>query len=390
VGVISLLTALALMAPGPSPAAAPLGPETFGVNAQGLFPYQPEESWPTHVNAMAASGLRVVRFDAAWNTIEPRPPVGGAHRFDWRFYDHVVSALASAGLRWYPILDYSAAWAGSVPGNLKSAPADPEAFATFARALAWRYGRGGSFWREHPEYPTVPVTSYEIWNEENSNYFWRPQPDAAAYATLYMSARTAIRAQDPDAEVVVGGLVPNRGGPQFLADMLAARPDAAGQIDAVAIHPYAQTPQGVAALVLTMRSALDANGLGGVPLEITEVGWTTRGPGAVGDEVRAADFTWITDWIATCDCGVTRFLPHTWVTTERRADSREDWFGLYHPDGQPTPAGLAYALAVQRAGQPAHVVPQPGQSRSETDHTTSKPHKRRHRRAVMRAGRRLR
>lgn len=354
-------------------AATTTGPETFGVNAQGLFPYQPAESWPAHLNAMAAIGLRVVRFDAAWNTIEPRPPVGSVHSFDWRFYDRVVSALASAGLRWYPVLDYSAAWAAALPGNVKSAPADPGAFAAFAGALAARYGRNGSFWREHPELPTVPVASYEIWNEENSDYFWQPQPDPASYATLYLSARDAIHAVDPASEVVVGGLIPARDAAGFLVGMLTARPDAAGQIDAVAIHPYAQTPQAVAAYVLGMRSTLDMIGMARVPLEITEVGWTTGGPGAVSDDVRAADYQWITNWISVCGCGVTRFLPHTWVTPERRADSREDWFGLYHPDGQPTPAGLAYALAVQRAGQPPAAPPVPAASGRAPRRTRHRP-----------------
>lgn len=351
--ILSLLTALALLAPGGPGAAASASPGFFGVNAQGLFSEFEPNTWTVHLNTIAANGVRIVRFDAAWNRIEPRPPLGGKHRFDWEFYDRVVAALASAGLRWYPVVDYSASWAASRVGNLKSPPKDPDAYASFVAAVASRYGRNGTFWSEHPELPRLPVTSYEIWNEENSSYFWQPQPDPGAYATLYLSARAAIRKVDPRAHVVVGGLVPARAGPDFLVDMIAARPDARRQIDAVAIHPYAQTPQAVAGVVLGMRHSLDAAGLTGVPLEITEVGWTTRGPGSVTENVRAANYTWLTNWVGACACGVTRFIAHTWVGSERRPDAREDWFGLYRPDGQPTASGLAYAEAVQRIEQPS-------------------------------------
>jgi hypothetical protein len=360
--MISLLTALALLAPGGSAAQTGAQEPFFGVNAQGVFPYHAQAQWPTHMNAISASGIGLVRFDAAWNTIEPKPPSGAAHRFDWRFYDAAVGAMARAGLRWYPILDYSAAWAAVKPGNVKSPPASVDTYAAFAAGVAWRYGRDGSFWRDHPELPSLPVMSYEIWNEENSSYFWQPEPDPAAYANLYIAAREAIKGQDPGARVVVGGLVPARGAAAFLAGMLEARPDARGAIDAVAIHPYAQTPQQVANVVLGMRSALTRLGLGDVPLEITEVGWTTSGPGAVTDSVRAANFKWLMDWVTTCGCGVTRFIAHTWATKEQQPNNREDWFGLYHPNGEPTQSGVAFGETVRRltAGTPDPAPPADG------------------------------
>jgi hypothetical protein len=346
VRIVSLLTALLMTAPvGGGAERAPK--ELFGTNAQGVLASGGPATWAPKLAAMGAAGLSVVRFDARWGVIEPSGTAGGAHRYRWSAYDAIVRSLAQAHLRWYPVLDYSAPWASSRPGFPYYAPADPAAFAAFAGALAARYGRGGSFWRSNPRLPAKPVESYEIWNEENGGYFWRPAPDPGGYADLYLAARTAIRAHDPAAQAVVGGLT-EPGAAEFLSGMLAARPALRGQIDAAGLHPYEQTAQLSAVDVLDLRAALYGLGLGGVPIEITEVGWTTRGQGAVSDASRAADYRWLTRWAATCGrCGVTRFLPHTWVTRERAAFDRSDWFGLYHPSGVPTQAGIAYAQTVR-------------------------------------------
>jgi hypothetical protein len=347
VAFLSLLTALALIAPAGASSAPPS--EFAGVNVQGLFTYLPPSAWPLHLNEIAASGIRVVRYDASWQAIEPRPPEAGRHFYRWAAYDEIVGALARAGLRWHPILDYSASWATSRPPRLLAPPAGTAEFAQYARAVAWRYGRRGTFWREHPELPVLPVTSYEVWNEQNGGYFWRPGPQPGRYAALFAATSTAIDLQDPSAQVVVGGLVTRRAA-SFVAGMLTARPDLRGRIGAVALHPYARTAQQSAAAVLAFRRALDGLGLVDVPIAITEVGWTTRGPGAVPDWVRAWDIAWLTRWAAGCGCRIDGFMPHTWVSRERFGN-REDWFGLYHPDGSPTLAGEAYTDAVRQLAQ---------------------------------------
>src|SRR5436190_18592788 len=168
-----------------------LPPELYGVNAQAVFD-MPEGQVATHLAAMRDDGLSVVRKDASWGSIEPTPPdpETGVHGYRWDRTDAMVGALASHGLRWYPILDYSAPWAASTRGNIFSPPANDQDFAAFARALAGRYGTGGQYWREHPELNPVPVTSYEVWNEENSSRFWTPQLRSAdRYADLYLATR---------------------------------------------------------------------------------------------------------------------------------------------------------------------------------------------------------
>src|SRR6185437_5030947 len=186
------------------------------------------------LTAMAGGGLSLARIDARWQNVEPTPPSSsGQHTYNWSMYDGIVQGLAQHGLRWLPIVDYSTSWSGVTPGDTLSAvaPAHIPDFAAYAAALARRYGRGGTFWQSHPSLTAMPITSYEIWNEENSTVFWRPQAgNAEAYADLYMAARSAIRGVDPQAHVIIGGLALNNPPDvtdeiDFVRRMFAHRPD---------------------------------------------------------------------------------------------------------------------------------------------------------------------
>jgi len=122
----------------------------YGVNVQQVFNGSPA-SWTPQLAAMSNGGLQLARIDARWADIEPGPPSGGSHSYDWSQYDAMVQAMAQQGLRWYPIVAYSTSWAGVIPGDSDSvvAPAHVGDFAAFAAALARRYGRGGTFWAAH-------------------------------------------------------------------------------------------------------------------------------------------------------------------------------------------------------------------------------------------------
>lgn len=323
----------------------------FGVNAQFLFSSFPSSAWPAHLDAIAAADIEGVRHDALWEHAEPNPPAGGRHVYDWTRFDAVVGALAARRLRWLPIVDYSAPWAGVVPGDRFSAPRSHEEFAAYARALAARYGPDGEYWRANPGLPEVPVKSYEVWNEPNHPVFWRPAPDARRYVELYLATRAAIRSVDPEARVIVGGLVTD-GAREFVRTMYRHRPDARGRVDGIGLHPYGTRDDSLAKVVRSiaaLRRTLNSLGAAAVPIELTEIGWTTRGAyGAVSDARRAANFRWLTERLLRSDCGVGSVVAHTWVTLEQDPASREHWFGLYHPDATPTASGRAYTAAVGR------------------------------------------
>jgi len=323
----------------------------YGVNVQQVF-NGPSSGWTTDLSAMANGGLQLARIDARWNNVEPDPPSGGSHDYDWSMYDGIVQGLAQQGLRWLPIVDYSTTWSGVSPGDTLSAvaPAHYADFAAYAAALAQRYGPNGSFWQSHPSLPPVPVTEYEIWNEENSTVFWHQQAgNAEQYADLYMAARGAIKGVSPQARVYVGGLA--LANPPTVTDevdfvrrMYAHRPDLAGNVDGIGLHPYQLTVGDTLMRLAKFRQGINPIVGASVPIEITEVGWATT---AVSDAERGADLSALAETLPRSDCNVDRFLPYTWRTEESNPYDSESWFGIWNRDGSAKGSGQAYLNAVE-------------------------------------------
>lgn len=316
----------------------------FGVNAQILFGKYQRSAWGPPLETAAGLSMRAVRAEAPWYLAEPRAPSAGRRTFVWDWFDAVAEDLARRGLRWLPVLDNSAQWAASLLWDTQSPPRDPAEFAGFARAFAERYGRGGTFWRGHPELPELPVVGYQIWNEPNFVLFWHPFPDPARYADLYLVARETLRAVDPRAAVIVAGLSASGADSAtgYLRQMYAARPALAGRVDALAVHPYDATPDAAVAHVVAFRRALDDLGGVDVPLLVTELGWPTQGEGAVTDQVRAGYLAGSADRLARSDCGIAGVMPHTLVTQEASPFDREHWFGIVTPRGVARESARAY------------------------------------------------
>src|SRR5258705_5057358 len=213
----------------------------FGVNPGDLFRLPPSQ-WDEHLATIAGDGVQTVRMGAWWSDLEPGPPVGGRHRYQWSEVDDQVVALARHNLQWEPLLCFSTTWGSKLDGDYNAAPDGPDDFAAFAGALAQRYGPNGTFWQEHPELPALPVTAYEVWNEENARRYWHPATPEE-YADLYAASRAAIHQVDDSARVVVGGLAAvHRATVPAPApvprQMDAHRPDLSGRGCALAPDPF--------------------------------------------------------------------------------------------------------------------------------------------------------
>jgi hypothetical protein len=330
---------------GPRAQPPPSGAEQFGASVNRLFndgTYTPAQI-DLQLRQLQQTGVTVARSDALWEATEPKAPADGLHHYDWSFDDAIAGSLAAHGLRWLPIIDYSAAWAQSVAGQDHSAPLMAADYAAYAGALAARYGQGGSFWRAHPNLTAEPVDTYEIWNEPDNATFWAPAPDASVYDDLYLRARDAIAVPQPGARVIVGGLTKPAA---FLPAMLAGRPDMLGHIDGVAIHPYGRNPEAVLANVRTARRMLASVGLGAVPLYVTEFGWTTHPVGALDfapQHLRPGYISRTLIALGHVDCGVALAILYTWVTPERDPVNAQDWFGINPPAGGPSADTTAFA-----------------------------------------------
>src|SRR4051812_35095915 len=333
-----LLALLALWGGAPTARAADAG-RLFGVSVNRIVN---DDFTPTHwdapLSAVRASGITQARTDAFWMWAESGPPRQGVHRYDWRRLDAVARALASHRLRWLPILDYSAIWAATYKGDYHSPPRSNADYAAYARAFAARYGRGGSFWRSHPRLPRLPVTDYEIWNEPNNGkWFWKPKPDAARFADMYLRARAEIRAVEGRPPVVVGGLVAH---PSFVRAMSAARPDLRGKVDGLGWHAYAPRVDGLLKGLRDLRATLELEGEPDLPVHVTELGWPTGGgdPTVLPEPARATALEAAADRMARSDCGVRSVVAYTWRTPRHDVTG----FGIRRPDGRPGPSSRAF------------------------------------------------
>lgn len=341
---------------GPPALAAPATP-LLGLNVNRLLldrTYSPAQI-DAQLSALARTGARDARTDALWEAAEPAAPIGGVHHYDWAFSDRIASALARHGLRWLPIIDYTAGWAQSIPGQDHSPPRSASSYAAYAGAFAARYGPGGSFWAEHPMIAPRPVTTYEIWNEPDGGHFWLPGPQPGRYASLYAAARSAIKAADPAGRVLIGGL---SNPPVFLPAMLAAEPGLRGHIDGVAVHPYGPTPLAILAALKTDRTLLRSLGLPDVPLYVTEFGWVSRPRGAqdwIPPRLRPGYIRTSFQTLAHSDCAIAGVILYTWVTPELDPANEYDWFGIHPPRGGPTRAvtsAAAQGIALASRPQP--------------------------------------
>jgi hypothetical protein len=260
----TLIAALMALLVGPATAfAAP----TPGLSLGWVW-QQPEESWPTHLAAVKAMGAETVRSDFTWESVQRER---GAN-FDFTAMDRRVAALATAGLRPWMLLSYSAQWANAERSHW-TFPENPWEYAAWGSAAAGRYGSRGTFWTDRPDLPRLPATHFEVWNEQNASMFLRDQATAPEkYAALYSATRQAIKGVDPTALVTVGGLV-TIGADSFVRRFVSALPGGSASVDEIGYHPYG--PDGTNALeaVREFRDTLNWMGLRNVPIALTESGF---------------------------------------------------------------------------------------------------------------------
>jgi hypothetical protein len=352
----------------PAPGDVWHGSGFFGVNVPMLRAYAGSGRTAT-LDALAASmsaaGISWARivFD---QSVEQRQP-GST---DWSIPDRIVGTLARHGVRTQALFVGTAgrdAATALICGSL-AYPADVDAWASFVGDAVERYGRGGLFWAEHPDIPSLPIETWEIGNEENLGMFWCPAADPEQYADVYRASRSAAHSADDDAHVIVGGLAPtfaaaagpgNLSAAEFLRRLIAAEPALAREIPAVAVHLYAPTESLVLQELRLYRQGMVSAGLGRTPIIVNEIGWHTSGPHDsrfASETERAVLIRGIVSVSRRTNCGVVAFGVHSWVTAQTDPADPEDWYGLADPaTGAPNPSGLAYAAGIRVAeGQPAN------------------------------------
>jgi hypothetical protein len=251
----------------------PVGHPSFGVNAHLATRYPDPSSMAVPATLLQELGVSWVREDFHWYRIQPEPG-----EWEWTFNDAAMRELVRRrinvlGVIGGPAPPWATPYEGDAPQYASFHAPDTEHFVTFARAVVTRYHHVINHW--------------EIWNEPDNILFWRPHPDPAAYADLLIRTSDAIRAIDPEARVLIGGINPFD--QRFLRVVLDA--GAWESFDILAIHPYVDPlspEQGNIAAAIDLVRVLTSpyerqdrqqgKRTGEKPIWVTEVGWAS-GPG---------------------------------------------------------------------------------------------------------------
>lgn len=304
--------------------------DRFGVASSHIKLY-PDSTARAEFASMRDAGIKWVRCDFAWSDLEP---LQGA--WDFAGADRAVAAAAEHGVSILGILGTSPPWANG--GNEWNwPPTDTDAWKEYVNTVCSRYAG--------------KVAAWEVWNEENIDAFWQPQPDLSAYLALLAAASPEIRAADPAATVVMGGVAGLD--PDFLAGCLKA--GAAEYVDAVAYHPYAETIgvagqrpgdayrpkedlcRSIVAWVHLLAAQYTAKDL---EVWITEVGWTTCATTPPGVDAATQAAYMLRTLINYASTDVDRVI---WYNLRDEHLNAWDDYGLLRYDFDPKPSYRYYA-----------------------------------------------
>jgi hypothetical protein len=230
---------------------------------------------------------------------------------------------------------------------------DPIAYREFVIAFIRRYGSGGSFWAEHPEYDgeRYAITTFELGNEP----YFGGMP-AEAYADTVRPTLEAVE----DLRLPSRIILPSRvyGSDTSWMDTLYARiPNLNDLFSAFAEHPYwyghsPAAPGSASPLgrIETLRQRMNEYGAGNKPIWITEYGQSTAdcGTECVSEETQALHLQeMLTAVLAHPEWRVKTIS--VFQLRDRGTDStdRELQFGLLREDGTPKPAYWLIWAAIQ-------------------------------------------
>jgi hypothetical protein len=227
---------------------------------------------------------------------------------------------------------------------------DPASYRQWVLEFIGRYGVGGSFWKEHPQYDEgrFAITSIELGNEP-----YVGEMSAAEYAETVRPTLRAIEALELPVTVVLPSRVYEDD--TTWVDRLYARiPNLNDLFDGFAAHPYSYgrspTAAGPLEWIETLRKRMDKHGGERKTIWITEYGQSTAACGAecVTEEAQAQHLQQMLAAIELHPQWRVRMISF-FQLRDRGTNSgdRELQFGLLREDGTPKPAYQVVQAAVQ-------------------------------------------
>jgi hypothetical protein len=319
----------------------------IGVSDPGLI-HESAAVQAAQLKKMHSIGLNSVRFDADWAWVQ----FAGPGTFDWVLLDREVTSVLKAGMTVDLVIDGCPPWAAlaSARHDVNPQPASPTEYAAWAKAVV-------------TEFAPMGVKYFEIWNEPNLAKYWEPKVNPAFYVRMLADSYRAIKAIDPSAVVISGGLAPLPSTAKSLsmtAFLKAIYADGAKPyLDAVALHPYSYPAlpstyepwsawSQMSETSPSVRSVMGHYKDSFRQVWITEFGAVSNGPGGGGgangqaaELKQAVTIARSTPWIGA-------IYIYTWQDAGADKNNRNDWFGLVTNKGVPKTAYYAVKAAIAK------------------------------------------
>ena len=287
---------------------------------------------------METAYVGMAREEFEWKRVEP-----ALNDFEWAKFDQTVELARAHGVAVLGKLAYGSPWNNTAPAGTPASaavfypPSNLAVFADYARAVVHRY--------------KDRVHAWEIWNEENNPAYWKPAPNAAQYTQLLKAAYAAIKAEDPTATVVLGGLST---GPD--ASFLKGIHDNGGwsSFDVLAMHTYVSGPPDGSIMPLWFTNAKNTvASYGTKPIWITEFGWSSyTGSGGTSTSDQRHDL--MRTYEMAAEAGIAGI---SWFELQNRgtnaSDPSQNW-GILNSDLSAKPAFGGFQCEAQSiwAGNP--------------------------------------
>jgi hypothetical protein len=266
----SLLCLCAALLSGRSEGAEITRPELKSISAPAYAAGSGIRLTETLANDLATLKVDMVRVELIGES-------DAARSICYAAYDRIVDRLAARQIEVLGLIDYqSIAWASTSDWTTDA----------FRQSFVARVQEVVGHYRSRAN----PIRQWEIWNEEDicvAGYcpYIPPEP----YARILVDVYEAIKALDPGATVVLGGISPKgfEYSSNYLSDLYgtAALQTYRGQhghspFDVVGAHPYPETftspTPGLANVLDTkVKAVMNANGDAAGKVWLTEMGWNS-------------------------------------------------------------------------------------------------------------------
>ena len=348
-----LLCALMLAWAPASHAAAPA--DFVGITSEDLL-YDSGPYRSATLDQQHSVGVRLLRQVFNWAEIETSPG-----HYDFRLYDILVRDAAAKGIGVLPVLHDPPPFYRRSNERMWCPPRNLSTMADYARAAVRRYGPGGSLWRENPGTPAHPIRSWQIWNEPNLAVYWCKRPNAREYASMLRVVGSAIKSEDPGAEIVTAGLPDSKMKSTMPLDRFISRLyRAKGKryFDTLAINGYARNNAELSELLHRIRRNMKRHRDRRAGLWITEIGWGDGGPahrfnvGPQGQAARIANSFRLLAKLAP-KLRLRGVVYYSWRDHAPYPPKYNDMWGLHTGlldlNGNPKPAYYAFGQAASAA-----------------------------------------